>query len=498
MIVPLSSNISARPEKVTDVKLISASNLQSVTGEKNSKFGETVTSIGDYNLDGYPDFVVGGREYNDWQGRAWIYFTGPTGLNDGYSAFNITGEPNRGGSGLCFGHAITNVGDVNNDGFNDYVVGGPGSWYVGQGSWDVGKMYLFYGNSTNYPTQSGTDANQSFVSPIKFDWFGETVAYAKDFNGDGIGDLVVGAPGNPVGGDPNFGSVYIFFGNNHGFSATPDLTLRDNMNGTGFGLSISTGDLNGDGLTDVLVGAPTYNSNEGQAYIFYGKNESNNVITPDVTIKAPSDATAFANKVTVVTSINNDKYDDLLIQYNQKNSIMNGVALYLGKSSSSYSKPDFIFSTGKNADNFGISMIGLGDINNDGYNDFAIGASGGGDQAKSAPGYVYVYYGNKTISTTPDLIYEGENPGDGFGFALGKITILGSTQMFITSIAYGTNVGRVYLTLNKNITETLPTSSISFSTTSKTKTSPGFDIVIANMGLLVLLIGNKKRKKRLS
>ena len=494
MLVPIYSNVAALSMKTSNVKLISASNLQSVTGEPNSKFGEMITSIGDYNLDGNPDFIIGGRQYNGWQGRAWVYYTGSKGIIDGTSAFNITGEPNRGDNGICFGHSIANVGDVNQDGIDDFVVGGPGSW----GTWDVGRMYLFYGNTTSYSLQAGSDANQTFESPIKFDWFGETVSYAKDFNGDGIGDLVVGAPGNPTGGTPDFGSVYIYFGNNHGFSATPDLTLRDNLNNTGFGLSLSTGDVNGDGLTDILVGAPNFSTAEGdigQVYVFYGKNESNKVLSPDVTIKAPSDADTFGNKVQVVKSVNNDNYDDILIQYHEKNSVMNKVALYLGKTSSNYSNPDLILSTDKNADNFGISMLGLGDINNDGYNDFAIGASGLGDQAQNSPGYVYVYYGNTTISSTPSLAYEGENPGDGFGFSIGKIAIKGAIQMLIGSITYKLNVGRVYLTLNKNITEPIPTSSISFSLTSKTKSTPGFDFLLLNVGLILVVITKKKKRR---
>ncbi|MHA2336037.1 MAG: integrin alpha [Candidatus Hodarchaeales archaeon] len=130
-----------------EIPIISARDLISVTGEVESVYGETVTGIGDYNLDGYEDFIVGGRMWQDWRGKAWIYFGSETGINQTYANFAIWGEENIADSGICFGHTTVKVGDINQDGVDDFAVGGPGSW----GGWDVGKVYFFYGNSSKFP-----------------------------------------------------------------------------------------------------------------------------------------------------------------------------------------------------------------------------------------------------------------------------------------------------------------------------------------------------------
>lgn len=489
LLLETQTTIASQSSTQATVPIISASTMQYVTGTPTSKFGENIINIGNYFGNGTQDFLIAGRQYGDWQGKAWIYFTGPTGLTSKNANFTITGEPNQGGSGLCFGHSVANVGDVNGDNITDFVVGGPGSWYSGPGSWDVGKVYLFYGNTTAYPSNS-ISADQIFVSPIKYDWFGETVVAVKDFNGDGIPDLAVGAPGNPTGGSPNFGSVYIFFGNGQGFSPVPNLILRDNNNDTGFGLSLSAGDLNGDGLTDIVVGAQHANNNQGAAYIFYGRKQSINVtdklITPDVTIKVPSDASDFGSKVAVINSINNNNYNDVLVQYTESVGVQNKVAFYLGSQSSTYQQPDAVLASKSDTDQFGFSMLSLGDINHDGYNDFAIGAYGSTDTTQGYQGYVYIYYGGKTIPTSPGLIYKGENPGDGFGYSMGTITIKGTTQLLISSIFYKTDVGRVYLT-STNYT------SAGKLENAPSKSTPGYTFAFWSLAI-VLLYFMKKRK----
>ena len=85
-------SIQSSNGKSTSTLISYAKDYQFVNGEQDSIYGEIITSIGDYNHDGYQDFLVGGRIYNGWQGKAWIYFGGPDGIDNTTSAFTILGE----------------------------------------------------------------------------------------------------------------------------------------------------------------------------------------------------------------------------------------------------------------------------------------------------------------------------------------------------------------------------------------------------------------------
>lgn len=487
----------------TGPEIISAKNFQYVNGTANSIYGESVTNIGDYNLDGYQDFIVGGREYNNWQGRVWVYLTGPNGIISPNANFTITGEPDIAQSGICFGHSVANVGDINGDGVTDFVVGGPGSW----GGWTVGKEYLFYGNSSTYPSKAGSDANQTFVSPVPYDWLGETVTAVKDFNGDGFPDLAIGAPGSPnclvqnseckVKG-PNYGVVYIYYGNGHGFSSVPNMTLIDNLTFSGFGLSITSGDLNGDGLSDIAVSAPYTNGNNGTVDIFYGRKGNNETILPSVVINPPDNAslgtygvstTNFGNKVSVVKDVFNTSYSDLLIQYESivNSNVYNVVGMYMGSKQKSYTTPNYILSSGIASDTFGSSIVNIGDTNNNGYNSFAIGAPGSGDN-QTLPGSVYVYNGGPNFNGTPNIVYQGVNSQDQFGYAIGTLTVNHKIQLLISATGFNQYAGRVYLTINRIVVTSSPTNSF---TTNLIYIIP---IVVAGGIILAIAIIIVKRK----
>lgn len=498
--VMVNAKSNSNPTPVTPtVKVISASTLQYVTGTDNSIFGESVTSIGDYNLDGYQDFLVGGRQFNNWQGRAWVYLMGPEGLTSTNASFTITGEPDIQQSGICFGHSVVNLGDVNGDNVTDFAVGGPGSW----GGWKVGKMYLFYGNSSTYPSESGTDANQTFESPIQYDWLGENAVSLKDFNGDGISDLAIGAPGSPgVPNSPDLGAVYIYYGNGHGFSTYPNITLIDNITQSGFGLSIASGDLNGDGLSDIAVSSPYFSN--GLVSIFYGKNEDNKTLLADVKIYPVNSSylgeygvslSNFGDKVSMVRDINNASISDLLIQYRPKVSpfTYKAVAMYVGSKLNTYTNPDFVLASKVESDDFGSAISDIGDINNDGYNDFAIGASGFG-ASSNLPGSVFVYYGGPEFVAKPNVIYNGENKMDLFGYSINPVTVNNKTELVIGAPGYNqtasSSEGRVYLTMEKLVGSIISTDTLTITSSSQTTAiQNNFDgnlIRVATIALVVI------------
>src|SRR5262249_31525458 len=103
--------------------------------------------------------------------------------------------------------------------------------------------------------------------------FGFSVATAGDVNGDGYSDVIVSAP-YFSNGETDEGRVYLYLGSASGLSTTPAWTAESNQAGAVFGLSVaSAGDVNGDGYSDVIVGAPNYTNGqngEGRAFVFLG------------------------------------------------------------------------------------------------------------------------------------------------------------------------------------------------------------------------------------
>ena len=217
------------------------------------RFGISVAGAGDVNDDGFADVVVGAYQ-NDAggvdAGRAYVYL-GATRVADKASIV-LTGAD----AGDSFGFAVSGAGDVNKDGRADIVVG---AYHNGAGGKDAGRAYVSFGGKTVSPT-----ADVVFTGEAAGDAFGYAVGAAGDANGDGYADVIVGAYGNDAGGSAA-GRGYVYFG-----APTPDpaadwlLTGFQTLDNLGFAVS-GAGDVDGDGYSDAVVGAPY--SDAGRAYI---------------------------------------------------------------------------------------------------------------------------------------------------------------------------------------------------------------------------------------
>lgn len=258
-----------------------------LTGETtNNRFGWSVAA-GDANGDGYADVVVGAIGYSSYTGRAYVFHSAGTGglttTAAGSANSYFTGE--AGGNNL--GVSIA-VGDVNRDGYADIVVG---AYYYTS---STGRAYIFHSAGAGGPvTTAAASAHTILTGQSTNSEFGRSVAVV-DVNGDGNGDVLVGASSYVTG----TGRVYLFqSAGTSGVATTGAASASSILTGEGtntsFGLGVSTADTNGDGLPDIIAGAYSHNSSTGRAYVFksagssgvasMGAASANAVLTGEVT-----------------------------------------------------------------------------------------------------------------------------------------------------------------------------------------------------------------------
>jgi len=220
-----------------------------------------VAVVGDVDNDSYDDVVIGAPGAPD-AGGAFLYRGSATGLSTTPEAWNPVGET----AGASFGAAVAGAGDVNNDGFADVVVGAPGG---GNAESLEGLVYVFLGSATGLSTTPHRVLEVNQVS-ARFGW---SVASAGDVNNDGYDDVIVGAKEYDVD-QTDEGAAFVFFGSADGIDPTVGAPLRGDSANADFGVSVSSAkDFNGDGYDDLIVGAGTTSNgvtNAGRAYVYLG------------------------------------------------------------------------------------------------------------------------------------------------------------------------------------------------------------------------------------
>jgi hypothetical protein len=332
------------------------------TGESGAdNMGYSVASVGDVNADGYDDVVVGAPNYSVGgvnRGRAYLYFGGPA--MDNVADLLLTGEF----AFDYFGYSVAGAGDVNHDGFQDFIVGAHGF-----GS-ERGRAYVFYGGTT-----PNAVADIAFTGRSVGDHFGFSVAGAWDVNGDNVADLLVGAPGYSFFA----GRAYLFYGSPGSASAdtTEDQVYTGQNTGDWFGTSASlAGDTDADGFADLIVGAPNYDSNRGRAYLFRGAPTPGN--TAAVTMTGENQGDNFGFSVASLGDGNRDGLDDVIVgapgfqSFDGKAYIYFDAAIPGSAAWTLYSAPWTAYQR-----QMGWSVAGAGDVDGDGYPDIAIGGPGG-------------------------------------------------------------------------------------------------------------------------
>ena len=396
--------------------------LHAFTGEAaGDYFGTSVSGAGDVNDDGYADLIVGASG-NDGAGenagRAYVY-------SGGISVFCFTGEA----EGDEFGYSVSGAGDVNNDSYDDLIVGA----YRNQaGGYDAGRAYVYSG-------QTGV-LLWTFTGEAAEDRLGESVSGAGDVNNDGFDDLIVGAQWNDAGGDES-GRAYVFSGSNgdtlHVFTGEAAHDL--------FGASVSgAGDVNDDGYADLIVGAPVNDaggSGAGRAYVYSGQTGA---LLWTFTGEALNDNLGYS--VSGAGDVNDDNHADLIVGASGNNA--GGFDAGRAYVFSGFDGDTLYVFTGETAgDLFGYSVSGAGDVNNDGFDDLIVGAYGN-DAGGSSAGRAYVYSGRSGALL---CTFDGEAAVDFLGYSVsgaGDVNNDSFDDLIVgapSNDAGGTNAGRAYV-----------------------------------------------------
>ncbi len=420
--------------------------------------GHAVASAGDVNGDGFADLLVGADQADpsgrNLAGETYLVYGRSNGLPatvtltntwlDGTNGVILAGARASDGSG----RAVSSAGDVNGDGFADILVGA----YLADpsGRSMAGETYLVFGRSNGFPafitlTNTWLDGTNGVIlaGAKTSDYSGYAVSSAGDVNGDGLTDFLVGAYFAAPAGRAQAGETYLVYGRSNDWPALITLTNTwlDGTNGmtmagskasdrSGYAVS-SAGDVNGDGLADLLVGAfqatPSGRTQAGETYLVYGQTNFNLPALITLTNTwvdgtnglvlagaAASDYSGFS--VSAAGDVNGDGFADLLVGAYQADPSGRSMA---GETYLVYGRPTglpalialnstwmngsngVILAGGKTMDYSGYAVSSAGDVNGDGFADLLVGAMQASPAGRSFAGETYLVYGRAFYSYYP-------------------------------------------------------------------------------------------------
>ena len=377
--------------------LLSAPSWIAELDQDEAYFGFSVATAGDVNGDGFSDVLVGSLQYDNGEtneGGAFLYLGSPTGPG---TSFVWSTESNQVEGRL--GQAVASAGDVNGDGFGDVIIG---DFAYDNGQSNEGRASVYHGSASGLAATPAWTAESNQATA----WFSNAVASAGDVNGDGFGDVIIGAY-NYDNGESDEGRVYVYHGSPSGLAATPAWTAESNQVEAYFGYSCaSAGDVNADGFSDVIVGSQFYDNGEeteGRAFLYLGS--AGGLQTFAAWTAEPNQTGAwFGYSVGTAGDVNGDGYSDVIfgsIFYSNGQSQEGRAFVYHGLSSGLGPAPAWTQESNQMAAGFGSMVATAGDVNGDGFADVIVTASTY-DNGQTDEGRAHVFQGSALgLATTP-------------------------------------------------------------------------------------------------
>ena len=466
--------------------------------DANDSAGQAVAGGGDFNGDGIDDLIIAAPASDFGNsgsvGETYVVFGGQLfdssfdlSTLDGSNGFRLDGI----NSGDFSGISVSSAGDVNNDGFDDLIIGAPLSDI---GGFQSGQSYVVFGGSSFGASLSlsALNGNNGFrLDGLDLgDQSGRSVSGAGDVNNDGFDDVIIGAFQGDPGGLNNAGESYVVFGKGS-FGASFDLATLNGSNGfriDGFnnfvqsGLSVSNaGDVDNDGFDDVIVTSPGV-SPAGQIHVVFGQgsfgaNFDLNTLNGSngFTINGIDPGDNAARAVSAAGDVNGDGFDDLIIGANgadpggdssagESYVVFGSNTIGPSLNLSALNGSNGFRLDGINASDFsGFSVSGAGDVNGDGFDDLIVGARGADPGGTNNAGETYVVYGGQSFGASLSLNnLDGSNGFrlDGVGSidfsgtsvdGAGDINNDGFDDLLIGANGFG-SAGAAYLVFGGNFT----------------------------------------------
>ncbi len=396
--------------------------------DEDDRLGYASRGVGDVNGDGFDDLLISAVGASDGLGKVYLIYgsseklTGQIVIDQAINSQMIEGAIFAGSNNADDLGAIVNaVGDINGDGLNDMVI--TTSKFDHQVYAIFGREEIYEGT---YHLASTTDLPMTTINGRIRSWWQSNVN-SNDFNGDGFDDLVIVGVQDQYPSYQANGEVYLLYGSSEGWSSeinfdqpVPEIGMRLDAidpDDVEYAIFQFAGDVNGDGADELLVSIP------GQTYLIYGSQNTppSIAIGTDITPIFTEDDDVYGAAVAVGTGdINGDGYDDLLISpadfdddhkvyliYGSSNRIEQEITV---NSIEHGYKPGAIIDWHGYSYSLGSPITPLGDLNQDGFDDFSIGAPNANPNGTSS-GAGFIIYGQGYRSISGHVWYDLNQDG---------------------------------------------------------------------------------------